>query len=278
MRLRLPSPPTCPAPCALVENSGLCRALESFTSDVFSVKSANLDVAMAVVPFNGSVLLPAYAANWRLGSREGREGTRESSASRQETGAAVAACATTRNGVWDMTNRTPAEQRFDRVDANTPICPDQELRALTSNRADLINFARGLQEKSGGTANHIAASWAYRILSPKWADFWPAGSASQKTAVKIALLMTDGENAKYGGLLDPDADDLMLEACQNMKADGIEIYAIAFQTPLSVRPLLEQCASSADHVYSAGSNAQLESAFEAIAQEALSKRMIKLVN
>ena len=177
-----------------------------------------------------------------------------------------------------MSNDTPGEKKFDAVTESTPACPDQELLALTSDRTEIIKFARGLMDKSGGTANHIATSWAYRILSPSWEAYWPSGQGSKKSAVKIALLMTDGENAKSGGIVDPTADGLMLEACENMKADGIEIYAIAFQTPASVRPLLDECATSAKHVYSAGSNAQLEAAFRAVAQEALSKRMVKLTN
>jgi Flp pilus assembly protein TadG len=61
-------------------------------------------------------------------------------------------------------------------------------------------------------------------------------------------------------------DDLTLEACANAKAQGIEIFTIGFSIPTDPidqegLTLLQNCATNADHYYTAASADQLNGAF-----------------
>ena len=61
--------------------------------------------------------------------------------------------------------------------------------------------------------------------------------------VKAVILMTDGEfNTQYSAL--GSAAQQASRHCDAMKADGVVVYAVAFQAGAASEALLRQCASS----------------------------------
>ena len=64
------------------------------------------------------------------------------------------------------------------------------------------------------------------------------------------------------------ANNLTAELCTNVKADGVQVFTIAFEvTSNPVKNLLRACATSADKYFDATNAMQLSSAFDAIAQQ-----------
>ncbi len=73
-----------------------------------------------------------------------------------------------------------------------------------------------------------------------------------------------------------DANAKTLEVCTNIKAAGIEIYAIAFEvTDASAQTLLSQCASGPPYYYNAMTTADLAQAFQKIGRELVAMRLTK---
>ena len=60
-----------------------------------------------------------------------------------------------------------------------------------------------------------------------------------------------------------------------MKADGIEIYSVAFDAPSSGEAVLSYCATSADHFFTADNGAELQAAYAEIAMEVSQIRLTR---
>ena len=134
----------------------------------------------------------------------------------------------------------------------------------------------------------MGLSWGRRILSPQ-APFTEADAANPKR--QIMILMSDGQNTAYldnsigaqnnlvappyiedltseeqqNGVTPPGTDLETAQLCEIIKAEGTEMFTIAFQVDNpATRALLENCASSPNHYFDAGSNAMLVASFESI--------------
>lgn len=136
---------------------------------------------------------------------------------------------------------------------------------------------------TGNTYIPEGLMWGWRLLSPG-APFEEAGSytakGSPKRLRKILVLMTDGANTlsptypAHDGTDAALANSLTLEACTQIKAAGIEIFAIAFDvTDTTIRNTLTTCASSPVNYFEAVTEAQLRAAFESIAQGVVALRL-----
>jgi Flp pilus assembly protein TadG len=99
--------------------------------------------------------------------------------------------------------------------------------------------------------------WGWRLLSPDpngpFADGGPKVSTNKRL-----IIMTDGANthsASYPHHYNTDvaaADAKLLEVCNNAKADGVQIYAIAFDVDdPTIINTLTQCASGPPYFYKA---------------------------
>ena len=67
---------------------------------------------------------------------------------------------------------------------------------------------------------------------------------------------------------------LMLQTCNNMKADGIQIYVVAILgTTAAGQALLQSCASSSSHFYYAGNPQALTDAFKDISSKMVQVRL-----
>ncbi len=172
-------------------------------------------------------------------------------------------------------------------------CPGPEVVPLTDvadtgKRNELIDRVRALTA-TGATAGHIGAAWGWYMLSPNWTGLWPSASDPRpygNTVTKAVLLMTDGDfNVAYanggGNLPGPGNTDILTagsspsqakQLCDNMKAEGVVIYSVAFMAPANAEALLKDCSGIANF-YDAASSAELKSAFRAIADKLTSLRL-----
>ncbi|MFN4297226.1 MAG: pilus assembly protein TadG-related protein [Brevundimonas sp.] len=215
----------------------------------------------------------------------------------------LSTCVSERTGADAYTDRSPAEAR---VGANYPIpgnnCPSSALVPLTSDRSYLTQQISQLRD-GGSTAGQIGLAWGWYAVSPNFNGLWP--SAMNQAApygaadlLKVVVMMTDGEfNTPYcNGVIAQNAGagsgdtnwhircnaqngdpfQQAVRLCGAMKAQGIMIYTVGLDvanvrdtTPNVVdtaREVIEQCATSPDHVYLPSDNTDLRDAFRAIAR------------
>jgi hypothetical protein len=199
---------------------------------------------------------------------------------------------------WDYTNgKGPSDADCD-VPANAAMHP------LSSDKTSLHARVNGLQT-AGSTAGHIGTTWAWYMLSPNFKNLWetanqPAdydrnynvntlsGDISKQKIKKYAILMTDGDyNIQYTSnailtswFREPAANDSAANQatalCTNMKAQGIEVYTIAFAhdagLSTAAQTVLKGCATKdpnkaddTSHFYLASDGDALNRAFKDIA-------------
>jgi Flp pilus assembly protein TadG len=112
---------------------------------------------------------------------------------------------------------------------------------------------------------------------------------------KILILLTDGENEypnyrcdsnpprrlsgdPQGFTRDLAADTQFLDLCQRAKAEGIQVYTIAFDVPdsptVTTRGLLTSCANP-NNSYNAGDSEELAEVFSQIANDVIDLRITK---
>ena len=110
------------------------------------------------------------------------------------------------------------------------------------------------------------------MLSPDWAEIWPDDSTpasySDPKTKKYAILMTDGEyNTWYNGNSNGDASQQAVTLCANMKAKGIKVYTVGFDSRRQSEghQTLRSCATDASHAYVAENGDELKEAFRDIA-------------
>ncbi len=177
-------------------------------------------------------------------------------------------------------------------------CPLNPILDWTNDPRPLISQIDSFEAwHRGGTMGHIGLVWAWRTLSPEWADHWGDHSAPRaydsRAVEKIVVFMTDGENGFYTGHApDNDSDytaygrlsenpgvtrssqrtylnEKMLDVCSAMKRAGIEIFSVGYVLGNSgaangMRNLLRSCATSEEHFFDA-STRDLVSRFRDIA-------------
>ena len=154
------------------------------------------------------------------------------------------------------------------------ICPDEMgILPLTSS---LANFSASIdplttQKRTGG---HIGLAWAWYLISPKWATFWPPGSAgasySDPEVLKAVIIMSDGEfwPSNIGALGSSKTQALAL--CAAMQSEGIMIITVGFAVGEAAETFLRACAGRDDLYYEASTDAALIEVYAAIAIRLLS--------
>lgn len=191
-------------------------------------------------------------------------------------------CVVERDGANAVTDVAPGSGNyFDAFDAakqnnwwtKDSACKPAEVTILPlTNNKTALNAKIDSFVAEGYTAGHIGTAFAWYMLSPKWADIWPASSKpaqyTDKKAKKIAILMTDGVyNVTYNGASAGSASEQAVAICTNMKAEGIEVYTVGFQLDGNETAIntLTSCATDADHAYNADVGSELQQAFRDIA-------------
>jgi Flp pilus assembly protein TadG len=169
-------------------------------------------------------------------------------------------------------------------------CPPAPITALT-NVQSTVNSAINALAAKGNTVLPAGLLWGWRVLSPT-APFTEGAAYDDQKWVKAMVLLTDGEDdvsegsngidksaynafgfAKNGHLgstngsnADATLDTKTTAVCNAIKAKGIILYTIGFQSPAASANLLKSCASSPDKYYSSPTNEQLAGIFQDIAQ------------
>lgn len=161
--------------------------------------------------------------------------------------------------VADATNPVPALLNYS--------CSTQ-LQRLTNSQATVQTAINNLTAW-GETYIAPALLWGWRVLSPytPYAD----GAAYNSRTRKYLVLMTDGFNTHspnypdHEGTNTTDANNLTAQTCSAIKAKGITIFSVAFQvSDLTIKSVLQSCASSSTGYFDSTSTTDLVTAFQAI--------------
>lgn len=209
----------------------------------------------------------------------------------------VSNCVSERTGAQAYTDANPSSApvglTYPPPSGNT--CPTTTITPLTSDRAMLTSRINALTV-TGSTAGQIGAAWGWYLLSPNFGGSMFSGesqplSYSAPHKVKIVILMTDGEfNTPYcNGVIAANAGsgsgnasdhincnatngdpDTQTEAvCDGMKDRGVIVYTVGFGVTdgTETDQMLEGCATSANHAFSAESGEQLRAVFRDIANQ-----------
>jgi Flp pilus assembly protein TadG len=203
------------------------------------------DVRVALAPFSASVNAGAYF--------------------RRATGAAAGGnCVTERTGREAYTDSAPRAGAYSAV--GPANCPSAAILPLDNDPDDvkrrIDSFTAG-----GMTAGHLGIAWARYLVAPTWSGVWPADSEplpyNQPQAVKAVVLMTDGQfNTQYSAL--GSSAQQAKRHCDALKADGVIVYAVAFQAGGAAEALLEDCATSPDTYFRTSSGTALRDAYRQI--------------
>lgn len=145
-----------------------------------------------------------------------------------------------------------------------------EILPLTSNMSTVKSKINSLKADKK-TYLPAGLSWAWRALDGNQPLTEAASNPASKTD-KVLVLMTDGKNTlsknglKHNGNNKADADKVTRNLCKNIKADGIQIFTIAYDfDDASTKNMLRKCASSNDYFFDAANAQQLDDAFQEIA-------------
>ncbi len=175
-------------------------------------------------------------------------------------------CVTERSGTHAFTTVSPTSYP---VGAKSSNCPDAAVEPLTHNTTILKDAVTALNA-DGWTAGHLGIAWSWYTLSPDWNTVWPFNRRSQannptKNVRRYAILMTDGSFNTHYETSQGDSSAQAGSLCAAMKADGIEIYSVAFNAPSDAQAVLGDCATSSSHFFTATDGAQLQSVYDTIA-------------
>lgn len=239
---------------------------------LIDLKAAAKDVIDILMPDNkvitNRIALAPYSASVNAGGY----------AAVASDGASVDGCVFERNGGHAYTDEAPSGGRYlgaepDPASPSNPFysCPASDVQPLTKNKALLKATIDGYAA-FGGTAGHIGTAWGWYMISPSWNAVWPAASRPQPyndpKTIKAIILMTDGEfNTSYeNGPINSNSADQAIALCQNMIAEGVSVYAVAFQSPPAAEATLQACASAPGNFFTADNGTQLRQSFQAIAK------------
>jgi Flp pilus assembly protein TadG len=154
----------------------------------------------------------------------------------------------------------------------------QEFTPLTSDQATVVTATQTLAA-SGNTYIPAGLAWGFNMLSSATpmteAAAYDATGTNQRPR-KALILMTDGANSNkmnangstssVGGAVPTQANQYSKELCDNIKAQKIEVFTVAFTiTDPTAKALVQYCATDAAHYYDATDNVALTAAFQSIA-------------
>ena len=166
---------------------------------------------------------------------------------------------------------------------HSPLLP------LTNNYVDIAQTINDLDTKDD-TNIPTGLIWGWRTLTPG-EPFTQANTADYNERSSVMILMSDGENNRA---IDTDpsfsntrgykhssrnvdrSNQLTETLCQNIKADGVVIYSIAYEiTDPTTLALMRNCASSAGKFFDATNTASLITSFDDIGKKLARVRLSK---
>ena len=244
-------------------------------TSIFDLASTDTNVRIGLVPWSSAVNAGDYA--------DLVNGTSSSSGWLSRFWAArfgvPTNCVAERTGGGEVTDAPPAVSNITTA-VPSLVCPDEEVLPLIgrTQRLALLSTINGLTA-ANSTAGHIGAAWAWYLISPNWASYFPSGSeptAYNSPTVKSVIMMTDGIfNIDYVpgslgrvGSYDDTSYALFQQNCAGMRAKGITVYTILFDlTDARAVTEMQTCAGSPANYFYAANAAGLSAAFAAIVRK-----------
>jgi Flp pilus assembly protein TadG len=175
-------------------------------------------------------------------------------------------------------SRTPTlNARDDRFSTGLPglmnITCGKPLVQLTNQQANLLaSIASFVAAENTYVPAGLSVGW--HVLSPgiPFTEATPANADPKPR--RAMVLMTDGDNTVsltssgplHNGSSRAAADTLTKQLCANIKADGVEVYTVAFEIKdAATKDMIRACASNPANYFDASDPTKLLSAFENIA-------------
>lgn len=141
-------------------------------------------------------------------------------------------------------------------------------RPLSSELGDLKTSISQMRP-IGLTNIALGMDIGWHMLTPD-APFTEASTDDSPEPDKVAILLTDGvqtvrAHGSTGSVSIGSANENIIESCEAMKADGIEIFTIAFDVQDQyTRDLLKNCATREPNYFEPNAGGALDEVFEAI--------------
>ncbi len=166
--------------------------------------------------------------------------------------------------------------------------------ALTNNRA-AIETEIDAMFADGYTHINFGAVWGWRVISPGM-PYDQGVLYSDQDWKKAVIILTDGVNTTNsrvytaygypsegrlagttGGAASRDElDKRFTETCNNMKAEGIQVFTITFQlNDSNTQQIFRNCASEPEQYFDSPDNDSLQGAFRAIANQLSNLRVYR---
>ena len=219
----------------------------------------------------------------------------------------VSTCVTPRTGPHAYTDAAPITApmppNFPPPGSYNP-CPSAMIIPLSDNKTTLHAAIESLTT-GGSTAGQIGVAWGWYMLAPNFSYLWPVNNQPMnynevhlgQEVMKVVIIMTDGDfNSRYNsGVLAKDSGSgsgsgqykinqnshngstytQSETLCAAMKAEGVIVYTVglAISGSTNVTNLMNNCASSPQHVYLPSTGTELKQAFRAIANEVAKLRI-----
>ncbi|WP_296102082.1 TadE/TadG family type IV pilus assembly protein [uncultured Agrobacterium sp.] len=146
---------------------------------------------------------------------------------------------------------------------NSAPFPPRNLSWGTSQAGSYVNAIDKYPQ--GGTDASLALKTAFAALrSDNSYEKQQHADKGSDTFQRYIVLMTDGEMTSSA------IDSQVRSTCSAVKADGIQIFTVAFMAPAKGKSLLQYCASSPDNYYDPENMEEIVAAFGEIARKAAS--------
>ena len=150
---------------------------------------------------------------------------------------------------------------------------------MLTNSVSMLRASVGALRASGNTYIPAGLQMGWHALTPRIPFTQATAYSAELQPRRAMLLMTDGTNSVslnsmgaggdvmlHDGTDRTAADQLTRELCTRIKADGIEIYTVAFQiADMDTKDMIRECASSPDTFFDASNASKLLEAFASIA-------------
>ena len=174
------------------------------------------------------------------------------------------------------TLRTAATHLLDKLEAADPDAVYVRTGLVTyySQIRETVNMDWGINHTktvvqglwaSGGTASttavDLAGGWLTSGVEQTEHEAQPVHEGEEFELHRFMIFMTDGDNNHSSD------DDATEDLCDQIKADGVEIFSVAFEAPAGGQALLEYCASSEEHYFDATNSEEFLAAFEEIGDQ-----------
>lgn len=150
----------------------------------------------------------------------------------------------------------------------------------SNRRTNLITGINAMRNAVGSTRVNVGLMWGWFSLSPNWTGRWSAGLPglpypNAANRIKTVILVAGSKNNVYlggtqtcgAGVCPVSNDNTTTDSlCTAMKGQGIVIYTIGYGAPSAYDAnRLENCSSGTGYFFTAVDAAELDTAFQAIA-------------